>query len=59
MIGAIQQNTAAHERSSAGVAETVIAILDTARESSARLPQLAAAIAELRATAQPQPPARE
>jgi hypothetical protein len=51
MIRAIQEDTAAHERASASVAETVVAILENARESSARLPGLAAAIVELREAA--------
>jgi methyl-accepting chemotaxis protein len=52
MIHAIQLATSAHERASAAVAAAVEAILGSARESGARLPQLEATVAELRACAE-------
>jgi methyl-accepting chemotaxis protein len=52
MIHAIQRATSAHERASAAVAASVQAILEAARESGTRLPQLEAAVAELRACAE-------
>jgi methyl-accepting chemotaxis protein len=62
MIGSIQADTSAHERASASVAETITAILANARESSARLPQLATAVAELQEPdarpGKPEPPRR-
>jgi methyl-accepting chemotaxis protein len=52
MIHAIQRATSAHERASAAVAASVQEILEAARESGTRLPQLEAAVAELRACAE-------
>jgi methyl-accepting chemotaxis protein len=52
MIRSIQRNTRAHERASAAVGETFAAILDNARQSTARLPELAAVVEELRAHAE-------
>jgi methyl-accepting chemotaxis protein len=51
MIRSIQQNVRSHEKSSASVAETFMAILDHARQGAARLPELGGAIEELRAHA--------
>ncbi len=52
MIRSIQRNTRAHEKASATAGETFDAILENARQSAARLPELAAAIEELRAHAE-------
>ena len=52
MINSIQRNTRAHEKASATAGETFDAILDNARQSAARLPELAAVIEELRAHAE-------
>jgi methyl-accepting chemotaxis protein len=52
MISSIQRNTSAHERASAAVGETFDAILESARQSAARLPELVAVIEELRAHAE-------
>jgi methyl-accepting chemotaxis protein len=52
MIRSIQQNTRAHEKASAAAGETFDAILDNARQSAARLPELAAVVEELRAHAE-------
>jgi methyl-accepting chemotaxis protein len=48
MIRSIQQNVRSHEKSSASVAGTFMAILEHARQGAARLPELASAIEELR-----------
>jgi methyl-accepting chemotaxis protein len=48
MIRRVQDSAKAHERASAGVAETFSTILEHAHTSSARIPQLAAAVAQLR-----------
>jgi methyl-accepting chemotaxis protein len=52
MIRSIQQNMQAHEKASAAASETFDAILQNARQSTARLPELAAVIEELRAHAE-------
>ena len=52
MIRSIQENTSAHQKASAAVGETFDAILENARQSAARLPELAAVIEELRAHAE-------
>ena len=51
MIRSIQENTSAHERASAAVGETFNAILENARQSTVRLPELAAVVEELQAHA--------
>jgi methyl-accepting chemotaxis protein len=48
MIRSIQGSTRAHERASAGVAETFSALLDNARRGAASLPALAPLVEELR-----------
>jgi methyl-accepting chemotaxis protein len=48
MISSIQQNTRSHQKASAAVGETFDAILENARQSAGRLPELAAVIEELR-----------
>jgi methyl-accepting chemotaxis protein len=52
MISSIQRNTSAHQRASAAVGETFDGILESARQSAARLPELVAAIEELRTHAE-------
>ncbi len=52
MISSIQRNTSAHQTASAAVGETFDGILESARRSAARLPELAAAIEELRTHAE-------
>jgi methyl-accepting chemotaxis protein len=47
MIGSIQHNTRSHQKASAAVGETFDAILENARQSAGRLPELVAAIEEL------------
>jgi methyl-accepting chemotaxis protein len=51
MIRSIQRNTRAHEKASAAVGQTFDAILENARQSAARLPELATAVETLRAHA--------
>ncbi len=48
MIRSIQKNTRSHERASAGVGETISALIDSTRESTRSIPELATAIARLR-----------
>ncbi len=48
MIRSIQTNTRSHERASAGVGETISALIDSTRSSTRSLPELAAAIERLR-----------
>jgi len=52
MIRSIQKNTRSHERASAGVGETMSALIDSSRTSSLSIPEIAAAIAKLRAAAE-------
>jgi methyl-accepting chemotaxis protein len=52
MIGSIQSNTASHERASAQVAERFGSLLDNVQQSAQRLPELASAVADLRAEAE-------
>ena len=47
MIRAIQRRTASHEQSSAGVSEAVASILDNARKSCERIPDVARAVSDL------------
>ena len=48
MIRSIQKNTRSHERASAGVGETISALIDSARSSTRSIPELATAIERLR-----------
>ena len=48
LVQSIQANTRAHQKASASVAQNFEAILMSARRSAARLPELAAATADLR-----------
>jgi methyl-accepting chemotaxis protein len=47
MIRAIQQRTASHEQSSSGVSQAVGSVLDNARKSCERIPDVARAVADL------------
>jgi methyl-accepting chemotaxis protein len=47
MIGSIQRETASHAQTSSGVASTVNSILDNARKSCQRIPEVARAVSEL------------
>jgi methyl-accepting chemotaxis protein len=51
MIRSIQRNTRAHQKASAAVGRTFESILENARQSAARLPDLATAVETLRAHA--------
>jgi methyl-accepting chemotaxis protein len=52
MIRSIQQSTRSHERASAGVGETFVALIDSTRTTARRIPEIAAVIARLREAAQ-------
>jgi len=52
MIHSIQHETASHERTSSGVATTAGSILDNARKSCERIPEVARAVAELQQQAE-------
>jgi len=52
MIRSIQRNTRTHEKASAAVSETFETILENARQSAVRLPELAAVIEDLQTHAQ-------
>ena len=52
MIRSIQQATRSHERASAGVGETFVALIESTRTSSRRIPEIAAVIARLREAAE-------
>jgi methyl-accepting chemotaxis protein len=52
MIRTIQQSTRSHERASAGVGETFVALIDSTRTSGRRIPEIQTVIARLRAAAQ-------
>jgi methyl-accepting chemotaxis protein len=51
-IRSIQQSTRSHERASAGVGETFVALIESTRTSGRRIPEIAAVIARLRETAE-------
>jgi 23S rRNA maturation-related 3'-5' exoribonuclease YhaM len=48
LIASIQNKTASHEQASHGVAESVASMLETARKSSERLPEIARNIIAMR-----------
>jgi len=51
LIRSIQQSTRSHERASAGVGETFVALIESTRTSGQRIPEIAAVIARLRQAA--------
>ncbi|MBW2493392.1 MAG: hypothetical protein JRE43_01475, partial [Deltaproteobacteria bacterium] len=48
LIASIQNKTASHEQASHGVAESVAAMLEAARKSSERLPEVARSVIAMR-----------
>jgi methyl-accepting chemotaxis protein len=52
MIHTIQQSTRSHERASAGVGETFVALIESTRTSGRRIPEIAGVIARLREAAE-------
>ena len=52
LIRSIQQSTRSHERASAGVGETFMALVDSTHTCGRRIPEIAAVVARLRETAE-------
>jgi methyl-accepting chemotaxis protein len=48
LIASIQSKTASHEQASNGVAESVVSMLETARKSSERIPEVARGVIAMR-----------
>lgn len=52
LIRSIQKSTRSHERASAGVGETFMALVESTHTSGGRIPEIAAAVARMRETAE-------